>query len=92
MFDRNPMPVKIKVEPDPARAKPAPPAGSIAMLSPTAAWRSLCARTGGVITLVTFYRWLRNGKVYSIRLGQRVFIPQDALDDLIRKCLEGEKV
>ena len=62
-----------------------------AMLSPTRAWRILCARTGGVIALVTFYRWVRNGRVYSIRLGQRIFIPQPALEDLIRQCLIGEK-
>ena len=61
------------------------------MLSPAAAWRSLCARTGGFITLATFYRWLRNGKVYSIRLGQRIFVPREALDDLIKACLSGER-
>jgi hypothetical protein len=61
------------------------------MLSPTRAWKSLCARTGGSIARVTFYRWVRNGKVYSIRLGERIFVPATALEDVIRHCLSGEK-
>jgi hypothetical protein len=68
-----------------------PPQHGLAMLNPTSAWRSLCARTGGSIARVTFYRWLRNGKVYSIRLGQRIFIPEAALEDVIKQCLSGEK-
>ena len=68
-----------------------PPLKAPAMLCPTSAWRLLCARTGGTIARVTFYRWLRNGKVYSIRLGQRIFIPEAALEDAIRQCLSGER-
>lgn len=67
------------------------PSGIPEMLSPAAAWRSLCARTGGLVALVTFYRWVRCGKVYSIRLGKRIFIPREALDDLIKNCLNGER-
>jgi hypothetical protein len=69
---------------------PQPPQGP-AMLSPTRAWKSLCTKTGGSIARVTFYRWVRNGKVYSIRLGERIFIPAAALEDVIRQCLSGEK-
>jgi hypothetical protein len=61
------------------------------MLPPMRAWRILCARTGGSIALVTFYRWLRNGRIYSIRMGQRIFIPQPALEDAIKQCLAGER-
>jgi excisionase family DNA binding protein len=61
------------------------------MLRPTSAWQSLCVRTGGSIGRATFYRWLQSGKVYSIRLGQRIFIPQAALDELIKQCLSGER-
>jgi hypothetical protein len=63
----------------------------VEMLRPTNAWRSLCAKTGGSIARVTFYRWLRTGRVYSIRLGQRIFIPQAALDAIIKQCLDGER-
>ncbi len=89
MLERHPLGIKVEVEPEPEPARP--PAKTSLMLSPAAAWRSLCARTGGCIAKVTFYRWLRNGRVYSIRLGQRIFIPQTALDDLIKACLAGER-
>ena len=62
-----------------------------AMLNPTCAWKSLCARTGGRIARVTFYRWVKNGKVFSIRLGHRIFIPVTALEDVIQECLSGEE-
>ncbi len=71
----------------------APPSGKEPedkMLQVPAAWHSLCARTGGAVALVTFYRWLRQGRIYSFRLGWRIFVPRDALDDFIRKCLEGD--
>ncbi len=89
MLEHYPLGIKVEVEPEPEPAKP--PAKASSMLSPSSAWRSLCARTGGCIAKVTFYRWLRNGRVYSIRLGQRIFIPQTVLDDLIRNCLAGER-
>jgi hypothetical protein len=63
----------------------------VAMLPPPRAWQILCQRTGGRVSLVTFYRWLRSGKIYSIRLGQRIFIPVMALEDTIKQCLDGER-
>jgi hypothetical protein len=91
MFEQYPQESKSPAESKPPATKPVTTERDFIMLSPAAAWRSLCARTGGSIAKVTFYRWLRNGKVYSIRLGQRIFIPQAALDDLVTKCLDGEK-
>jgi len=61
------------------------------MLSPQAAWRILCKRTGGGISRATFYRWVSCGRVYSVRLGFHIFIPQAALEDLIKQCLAGER-
>ncbi len=61
------------------------------MLSPQKAWRALCRRTGGGISRATFYRWITNGKVYSVRLGFQIYIPQMALDDLVEHCLQGER-
>lgn len=86
MLEHYPLATNIEAE---RLAEPSAP--SKLMLSPAAAWRSLCAKTGGFVTKATFYRWLRNGRVYSIRLGQRIFVPQTALDDLIKTCLSGEK-
>ena len=62
-----------------------------AMLVPFRAWQILCQRTGGQVCRATFYRWVSMGKVYSIRLGFRIFIPTSALEDLIKACLDGER-
>jgi predicted DNA-binding transcriptional regulator AlpA len=61
------------------------------MLSPQTAWRALCRRTGGGISRATFYRWVNSGKLYSVRLGFLIFIPQIALEDLVKQCLDGER-
>jgi excisionase family DNA binding protein len=61
------------------------------MLSPQAAWRALCRRTGAGISRATFYRWIDSGKLYSVRLGFQIYVPQMALDDLVKQCLEGER-
>ena len=63
----------------------------VTMFPPPRAWHILCERTGARVSLVTFYRWVRNGKVFSIRMGQRIFIPQPALEDTIKQCLAGER-
>ena len=62
------------------------------MLSPQNAWRVLCRRTGAQISRATFYRWVSEGKVYSVRLGVHIYIPWPALDELIQRCLEGERL
>ncbi|MBI4167088.1 MAG: helix-turn-helix domain-containing protein [Acidobacteria bacterium] len=58
------------------------------MLIPQTALRILCQRTGGTISRSTFYRWVECGKIPSIRLGARIFIPRPALDNLIQKCFD----
>jgi hypothetical protein len=62
------------------------------MLSPSRAWQLLCQRTGATVCLATFYRWLSNGKVYSVRLGFRIYVPTTALEHLIQQCLAGENL
>lgn len=65
--------------------------GGQPMLSPSNAWRILCTRTGAGISRATFYRWVSNGKVYSVRLGFRIFIPLSALEDLVKRCEAGDR-
>lgn len=60
------------------------------MLIPQNALRILRRRTGGTLSRATFYRWVSSGKIPSIRVGTRILIPWPALEDLIRKCYEGE--
>jgi len=73
---------------DKSRKAPAAPL----MLTPTVAWRKLCARTGCGVTLRCFYRWIGNGSLYSVRLGGKIFVPRDQLDELIEKCFAGENL
>ena len=56
------------------------------MLIPQTALRMLCQRTGAAISRTTFYRWLGSGKIPSIRLGARIFIPRPAIETLIEGC------
>ena len=72
----------------PARPQELDPAteSGLKMLVPQTAWRILCHRTGGTISRATFYRWVSDGKIPSIRLGAQIFIPWPAVDELIRKC------
>ena len=70
----------------PSRKSPATPL----MMNPTAAWRMLCAKTGGGIALGTFYRWIRDGRVCTIRMGGKILVPAQILDVVIEKCLKGE--
>jgi excisionase family DNA binding protein len=62
------------------------------MLTPTHAWRLLCRRTGGRISLTTFYRWINSGRVGAIRMGRRFLIPLPMLEEVIQKCLDGERL
>lgn len=60
------------------------------LLSPPNAWRVLCRRTGGHVSRSTFYRWVESGKVFSLRFGSRIYIPWQALEEVIGRCLSGE--
>lgn len=60
------------------------------LLSPPSAWRILRRRTGGHISRSTFYRWIDSGRVYSLRMGSRMYVPWQALQEVIGKCLSGE--
>ena len=53
------------------------------LLSPPSAWRILHQRTGGRVSRSTFYRWLDSGKVYSLRMGTRMYIPWLVLQEII---------
>ena len=60
------------------------------LLSPPSAWRILRRKTGGHVSRSTFYRWLDSGRVYSLRFGSRIYVPWQALQEVIRRCLSGE--
>ena len=65
---------------------------ALPMLTPTHAWRLLCRRTGGSISRTTFYRWINSGRVGVVRMGFRFLIPLPMLEEVIQKCLDGERI
>jgi hypothetical protein len=67
----------------------APP--SRLMLSPQRALQVLRRYTGAFVGRSTFYRWINTGRVYSIRMGFRIYVPWETLQDTINHCLAGER-
>jgi excisionase family DNA binding protein len=73
------------------RGSAGPPASPL-MLTPRIAWRRFCAATGGRVGMRTFYQWIGNEEIYSVRTGRKLLIPAEALDNLInlmKQCLAG---
>jgi len=80
----------------PEESFPSGPGGSHAdppetprAFSVRAAWRILCARTGCPVHLDTVYRWISQGRVNSVRMGKRIYIRVEVLDDLVKDALMG---
>ncbi len=61
------------------------------LLTPRHAWKLLCRKTGASLSRTTFYRWLREGRILTVRMGYRLFIPVGALDAFAERCLAGER-
>lgn len=64
----------------------------VAMVPPANAWRILNARTGGAVSRPTFYRWLGNGTIYSVRVGHRFYIPWPVIEEVIGRCRAGDRI
>ena len=68
-------------------AQPEPKSDTPKMLVPRIAWVRFYQRTGMSVDRATFYNWLASGKIYSVRVGRSIFIPVQALEEFIKKCL-----
>jgi len=68
------------------------PSSPLPMLTPTHAWRLLCRRTGAHIARNTFYRWINSGRVGAVRVGYRFLVPLPLVEEIIQKCLDGERI
>ena len=78
--------------PAPKAQNPTSASSALPMLTPAHAWRLLCRRTGGSISLTTFYRWINSGRVGAVRVGFRFLVPLPMLEEVIQKCLDGERI
>lgn len=56
------------------------------------AWNALRRRTGIPLSRATFYRWVSSGKVYSLRMGLKVYVPTSVVDGIVRQCQAGTPV
>lgn len=53
------------------------------------AWNALRRRTGIPLSRATFYRWVSSGKVYSLRMGLKVYVPTSVVDGIVKQCHAG---
>jgi Helix-turn-helix domain len=61
------------------------------MLSPTNAWRILVRRTGFDIGRSTFYRWIQSGRIFSLKLGGKIYVPWAEIERTIEQCFNGDR-
>ena len=78
--------------PSPKTLSSKQPVPVLPMLTVANAWRLLCRRTGGDISRTTFYRWINSGRIGAVRVGYRFLIPLPLLEEVIQKCLDGERI
>ena len=62
------------------------------LLSAADAQRMIRRRTGCLVPMNTFYAWLRKRAIYSIRLGERFWIPRFVVEETCERCLRGERL
>ncbi|MGH9396186.1 MAG: hypothetical protein ACRD18_04980 [Terriglobia bacterium] len=62
------------------------------LLTVAGAWNSLRRRTGIPLARATFYRWVSSGKIYSLRMGLKVYIPSSVVEGIVRQCKGGGAV
>jgi len=84
--------------PEEKNVAPDPPGSSVVQAAPPLmlrlriALRRLCRGTGCEISIQTLYLWIAMGKIDSVRVGGRIFIPAQTVDNLIETCLQGDRI
>ena len=71
---------------------PAPAGAPQPMLTPQSACKLFCRRTGGCISLSTFYRWIANGHLAVIRINSRFLVPLAEVERIIAASYGGERL
>ncbi|MGH9326134.1 MAG: helix-turn-helix domain-containing protein [Terriglobia bacterium] len=62
------------------------------LVSASSALNLIRHRTSIPVARATFYRWLNNGRIFSCRLGQKLYVPMSVVDETVRKCRSGERL
>ncbi|HEX5481174.1 MAG TPA: hypothetical protein VFZ08_00955 [Terriglobia bacterium] len=68
------------------------PKTQVPLLKASSAWLTLRHRTGIPVARATFYRWISNGKVFSLRMGLKVYVPLSEIEELVKQCESGERL
>ncbi|MGA2632073.1 MAG: helix-turn-helix domain-containing protein [Terriglobia bacterium] len=55
-------------------------------MSPMTARRVLCARLGIEVSRATFYRWMQNGAIHTLKLVNRYYVTAAALEQFISEA------
>lgn len=70
----------------------ASPEESEQLLTVSRAWHTIRRRTGIPLSRATFYRWVGSGKVFSLRMGLKAYIPTSIVDGMVKQCKSGDPV
>lgn len=62
------------------------------MLSPDGAMQLLEARLGILVGRSTFYRWIYSGRLFSVKLGGKLFIPLSEMEILVQRLVRGDRL
>lgn len=62
------------------------------MLSPDDAMQLLQMRLGILVGRSTFYRWVYSGRLFSVKLGGKLFIPLSEMEVLMQRLARGDRL
>jgi predicted site-specific integrase-resolvase len=62
------------------------------MLSPGSAMRILDVRMGITVGRSTFYRWMQTGRLFSIKLGGKIYVPLSEMETIMERLSRGERL
>ncbi len=62
------------------------------LISASSALYMIRRRTSIPVARATFYRWLNNGRIFSCRLGQKLYVPMSVVEETVKKCQSGERL
>lgn len=65
---------------------------AVPLISASSALYLIRHRTSIPVARATFYRWLNNGRIFSCRLGQKLYVPLSVVEETVKKCRSGERL
>jgi hypothetical protein len=66
--------------------------GRPTMLSAQGAMRILDLRMGITVGRSTFYRWMQTGRLFSVKMGGKIFVPLSEMETIVDRLSRGERL